>query len=220
MPNQEEKTYFYQEPITLLKYLKKTLGTENFDEKYFSEGLKKENFLASPSGVKKYQDILFVVINYYDSLNLDFQEEHWDMLFKHIKEMEFVAPYDYPPLFGWLYIKYVFEKNYKLADSTFNILVNNTFKGEHEQSIVFFNMLMHFAAVDKMIGKDFLYKVWPIINEKSWFINYLLKRKSNDIIKSFLKKDYIVAYKKVLDEQQSLNNCIGVVSGKNTIPKI
>lgn len=220
MQNKEEKTYFYQEPRSLLKYLKRTLGTENFDEKYFSEGVKRENLLASPSGAGKYQDIFFVAMTFHDRLDLDFQEEHWDMLLRYVKEMEFVAPYDYPPLFTCLYTKYVFEKEYKLSDSTFNSLVNKSFRCEHEESIVFLNMLRHFSTVNKMTDKDFLYIVWPIINEKSWLIDYLEKCKDNDIIKSFLEKDYIIAYKNVLDEQKSLNSCINTVSGKNTVPKI
>lgn len=192
------KTYYYVPPELLLDYLVKNLGTDNFDEKYFREGLKKENIhLVS----QNYDNIVKVLCETYGKYNSNFKSEHWDIIIKSINPIQAIGENDLPALFYILNDNYILKKNFNICENSLSYLINETFKENNKKSKVLFNFFCYICYIKEILEIDLLEKIWPHVKNKDWLVNYI---KDVDYLRSLKEIRYIDCYIKSMKEKSIL----------------
>lgn len=192
---QNKKTYYYQQPITLLRYLKRTLGTRDFDETYFKEGLKKENIYIE-SEKNKYQSALIVAFEHHDNLQLDFEQSHWDKLIEHSNFFYLTEdPYKISHLHAFLFYVEARNKQYKISNQTFSEMVKKVINPLNENHPVLDSTIKSIIMLDYVANTVFFNRIWPFIEDKKWLINYIESREEKEFFKHVLDNENIKAFR-------------------------
>lgn len=198
-----KKTYYYQQPIALLKYLKKYLGTPQFDEEYFKEGMKKENIYIETEK-SKYELALRVALEHHDSLQLNFKAEHWNKLVEHTDILYLSQDSGVTVLSAFLFCVLGREKKYDISPAIFSYIVRQTINRDNENTPAFVSALKSVISADRISKTNFFDKIWPLIDDKDWFINYLEKQSDKDFYSYAIENENI----KIFKEKKNLENLI------------